>query len=122
MEARSKVKTIVKEEFMAAPPSLLRSEGLNPGYTPVTSQPGDLAWIPLSMLMVNGAPYQRESVQRHVQRIAKNWKWENCVPITICLRDDNAYNIIDGQHRVRGNWSCFSTSSRQCGSEYRFFH
>lgn len=57
------------------------------------------AKIPVSLMQVNHAAYQREE-KKHVIAMAKNWDDSKCTALLVNYREDTGYFwIIDGQHR-----------------------
>jgi hypothetical protein len=73
----------------------------------MTIDPGprpELAWLPIERLFVDER-YQRDLKQRHVNRIAENFRWSRfqAVLVTKC---DKGWSIIDGQHRVEAAKVC----------------
>lgn len=61
---------------------------------------GQLAWIDKQLLRVDPEYQRTEAVSaKRVLSIANTWSWEACGTLTVSLRDDGHYYIIDGQHR-----------------------
>src|SRR5687768_12803311 len=62
-----------------------------------------MCMLPKSALRVDRR-YQREISSRRskqlIQRIADNWRWYHCAPLTVADNGDGTYNVIDGQHRM----------------------
>jgi hypothetical protein len=68
--------------------------------------PPDIEWLPCDALIVDPS-YQRLTTvpasMRIVERIAQEWDWRLCSPLTVSHRtecEDPGYYVIDGQHRL----------------------
>ncbi|NRA86447.1 MAG: ParB N-terminal domain-containing protein [Rhizobiales bacterium] len=59
----------------------------------------ELGWVNVDLIKVDRA-YQREESEKHVNDILKNFNWRNFQPVTLALRSDDTFNVVDGQHRV----------------------
>lgn len=63
-------------------------------------KPGELVWLDKNVLRVDHT-YQREGNQRKAIAIAQKWSYVACGVITVAKRnEDQAFYVIDGQHRV----------------------
>jgi hypothetical protein len=65
----------------------------------VRNAPGEFLKIPKEELEVDNA-YQRDRInQRRVEELARAWDWIACGCLTVALREDNKWFVVDGQHR-----------------------
>ncbi|MDF7777338.1 hypothetical protein P1X14_18920 [Sphingomonas sp. AOB5] len=66
--------------------------------------PPSIELIPVGKLLIDPT-YQRSiesgSSRTLILRIAKNWDWRLCPPLTVSRRDSGLF-VIDGQHRTEG--------------------
>ena len=61
--------------------------------------PGQFAMLHKSELAVDPA-YQRNHInQRRIDLLTRNWDWVACGCLTVALRDDDKWFVVDGQHR-----------------------
>jgi hypothetical protein len=65
----------------------------------VKDQPGELNWLKVAELQIDRR-YQRNVSQKKVVEMARRWSWIACGAITVALRGDCSWWVIDGQHRV----------------------
>ena len=76
-------------------------------YEPPKGEPPEMTWLDCSDLQID-PDYQRsidnKGSQNLIRRIAVNWDWRLCAPLTVSLRtgEDGAerHFVIDGQHRM----------------------
>lgn len=75
---------------------------------------GTFTMILKQLLNIDGS-YQRGEVSRaKVSEIARNWDWVLFGAITVVLREDGTYWVIDGGHRVRASFFRDDVSSLPC--------
>lgn len=65
----------------------------------VIDEPGKLIWILKTALNVDPS-YQRAHSNKQATDLASEWSWVACGTITVGVREDGTYVVIDGQHRV----------------------
>jgi len=65
----------------------------------ITDQPGDFAKISKKELRVDQS-YQRKHSEAKINNLAKEWSWVACGAISVALRSDGEWFVMDGQHRV----------------------
>jgi hypothetical protein len=76
-------------------------------FPPPKGEPPQVSWEPCCALQADPA-YQRSidgrASQRLIRKIAEEWDWRLCAPLTVSHRPDEsgemAYWVIDGQHRL----------------------
>lgn len=76
-------------------------------FPPAKGTLPEVSWLPCEALQADEA-YQRSLDHRQskklIEKIAHEWDWRLCAPLTISHRDDDdgelAYFVIDGQHRL----------------------
>lgn len=64
----------------------------------ILDEPGKYVLLPKSKLKIDRT-YQREQRRERVSEISKEWSWVSCGAISVTLRDDGNYYILDGGHR-----------------------
>lgn len=67
----------------------------------ITDKPGEFAWINTNELHID-ENYQRGAKPEKVKQMAATWSWVACGAISVALRDDATWFVMDGQHRVKG--------------------
>lgn len=76
---------------------------LNAADAPGPGPRPELAWLPVDRLDVDEA-YQRTidrpASQRHIARIAANFRWAKFQVVIVMAKEGGRWEIIDGQHRV----------------------
>lgn len=61
----------------------------------------EFKWISLKKIVID-LEYQRTQINvRVVNKIASDFSWTDFGAVTVMLRDDGTYGVVDGQHRVR---------------------
>lgn len=71
------------------------------GWRASIDEPGEFLWLDKSILRIDHDNYQRNpKVATEVTKIAADWSWVACGAISVALRDDGKYYVMDGQHRV----------------------
>jgi len=71
-------------------------------FNAVTGKPPVLEWLATGELSVDPS-YQRsleaETSRSLIHRMAVDWSWGLCLPLTVARRPDGTLKIVDGQHR-----------------------
>lgn len=62
-------------------------------------KPGEFAMIEKHSLKVDQS-YQRKHSDTKINKMASEWSWVACGAISIALRHDGEWYVMDGQHRV----------------------
>ena len=65
----------------------------------IKDEPGEFAWINKADLNVDHT-YQRDEAVAKVLDMAREWSWISCGAISVSLREDGSWWVMDGQHRV----------------------
>lgn len=74
-------------------------------FNPPLGAPPSIEWKAVGELLVDHS-YQRQALGAKdgaavIKRIAQNWDWRLCAPLTVSRRvDPVAFYVIDGQHRL----------------------
>ena len=68
------------------------------GWT-LADAPGEFAMLPKNKLHVDPS-YQRKPKEAKVNELASKWSWIACGAITVALRQDCEWYVMDGWHRV----------------------
>lgn len=65
----------------------------------VKGKPAEFAWVAKGQLQIDRR-YQRDMNTARVNAMAREWDWVACGAISVALRSDGEWFVIDGQHRV----------------------
>ena len=65
----------------------------------LSGKPAEFAWIAKHRLNVDRS-YQRDVSASRIRQLAADWNWVACGAISVALRGDGEWFVIDGQHRV----------------------
>ena len=65
----------------------------------IKDRKGDLTWLAVSQLQIDRR-YQRNTSNRKIVEMARNWSWVACGAIVVALRGDCSWWVVDGQHRT----------------------
>lgn len=65
----------------------------------MTNPTPDLRWIDKHLLSIDDS-YQRDISESGVDRTVRGFTWSSYGAISVALRPDGTYRVVDGQHRV----------------------
>lgn len=60
----------------------------------------EMRWVDLEFLDVDHA-YQRPLSSKHAKKLAADFKWLSFQPLSIVIKPDGRYTVVDGQHRLQ---------------------
>lgn len=66
----------------------------------VSGRPAEFSYIDKLELKIDEA-YQRSTSARRILEMARNWDWVSCGAISVAMRGDGEWFVMDGQHRVQ---------------------
>jgi hypothetical protein len=94
-------------EFGGERPRKARISGIKidqtSSYQPITSSPGELAWVPIDELTIDKEYYQRDQMDTaHCEKIAREWDWRAAESLTVFRRvfEDDRLVVAEGGGRL----------------------